>query len=70
MINEEIIKYLKEGEKKVLLLFDGIDELPHKENIMLYLKIEQVFDKSFNIRKIFSCRQEEIEQKQKDAIFQ
>ncbi len=31
MINDNIINYLKIEKKKILLLFDGIDELPCKE---------------------------------------
>ncbi len=28
MINDEIIKYIMENKKKLILLFDGLDELP------------------------------------------
>ncbi len=28
MINDEIIKYVIENKKKIILLYDGLDELP------------------------------------------
>ena len=40
-INEEMIKFLQ--KKKTLLIFDGVDEVPCKIDIMKFLEIEKVF---------------------------
>ena len=39
-----MIEFLK--NKKTLLIFDGLDEVPCKFDILQYLKIEEVFPDS------------------------
>ncbi len=51
-----MLKFL--NERKTLLIFDGLDEVPCKIDIIKYLKIEKVFTESSNIRRIFTCRKE------------
>ncbi len=46
------------NERKILLIFDGLDEVPCKIDIMKYLKIEEVFQAKSDIRSIFTCRKE------------
>ncbi len=51
-----MIKFL--NESKTLLIFDGLDEVPCKIDIMKYLKIEEVFLETSDIKRIFTCRKE------------
>ncbi len=53
-----MINFLK--KKKTLLIFDGIDEVPCKLDIMNFLEIEEVFPDSTDSRRIFTCRKEEL----------
>ncbi len=40
-ISEEMIEFLK--KKKILLIFDGLDEVLCRNEIMQYLQIDKVF---------------------------
>ena len=66
-INEEMIKFLK--KKKTLLIFDGIDEVPCKHDIIKFLEIDQVFPDFTDSRRIFTCRKEELTKSQANEIF-
>ncbi len=63
----DMIKFLKES--KTLLIFDGLDEVPCKNDIQKNLDIENVFPDSSNSRRIFTSRQEEFTKFQADEIF-
>ena len=66
-INEEMIKFLQ--KKKTLLIFDGVDEVSCKFDIIKLLEIEEVFPDSTNSRRIFTCRKEELTKSQANEIF-
>jgi predicted NACHT family NTPase len=53
-----MINFLK--KKKTLLIFDGIDEVPCKHDIIKFLKIDEVFPDFTYSRRIFTCRKEEL----------
>ncbi len=65
-IPENNLEDFKNGSLKLLLIFDGVDEIECQESIFKDLKIEEV---SSNPKCIFSIRKNEIKEEKIKVIF-